>query len=161
MFSFEGDDANWPLVTCRSETVARLRTGQFERATYLKIPIEGVANCAAEGIPDVPDLERRTYTDLLLQLVADNTAATSDDTTPAATAAVEASVGLISRAFAAAEVSGPSVVVDALSPERLATIARWMLKAGEIVHRIDVRDGMLMLLPAQSHYIEGDADPDT
>ena len=51
VFQFEGDDANWPLLVCRSETLARLRAGQFRRATYLRIPPAGAHNCAREGVP--------------------------------------------------------------------------------------------------------------
>ena len=77
------------------------------------------------------------------------------------TAAVEAASGALSRAFAAAEVSGPAWAVKAASPGFLAQVGRDLVRRGESLHVIEVRDGKVSLMPAASWHFEGGAHPDT
>lgn len=80
---------------------------------------------------------------------------------PTATAALEACAGVVSRAFAVAEVEGPSWARDALSPACLSMIGRALIRRGEILFAIDAEDGALKLWPAADHDIDGGYDPDT
>ena len=80
---------------------------------------------------------------------------------PSATAALEMCAGTVGRSFASAEASGRPGVVAALTPDCLELIGRSLVRQGEIVFLIDTTMGGLKLLPAQSHDIEGDPDPDT
>ena len=107
----------------------------------------------------IAELERRdsSYTDVL---VASLTANASGETTafPTATAALEACSGLVGRAFASAAVSAPDAVREALTPDFLALLGRALIRRGELVALVDVRDGRLMLWPASSHDIDGSYD---
>ena len=79
----------------------------------------------------------------------------------AATGALESAAGLVSRCFAAAEVSGPDHAVQALGPNVLAQIGRALIRSGEAVYYLDVQAGRLILLPAQSWDVFGNAQPDS
>ena len=80
---------------------------------------------------------------------------------PSATAALEMCAGTVGRSFASAEASGRAGVVAALTPDCLELIGRALVRQGEIVFLIDTSGGMLKLLPAQSHDVDGDPDPDS
>ena len=71
-------------------------------------------------------------------------------------AALEACAGIIGRSFAAAEVTGADI-----SPSQMCLIGRSLLKKGEIVFRIDTRNGKVQLFPAASHDISGEYNPDS
>ena len=75
-----------------------------------------------------------------------------------ATAALEASAGLTGRSFAAADVSGPSMYTDAITPDLLEIVGRELIRRGELVCLIDTSDG-LALWPAQSYDTDGPPDP--
>ena len=79
---------------------------------------------------------------------------------PTATAALEACAGLVGRAFAAAEITGPDRVTDVLTPDVMNLIGRSLIRKGEIVLMIDVRDARLWLLPASDHDVSGATWPD-
>ncbi|MCY4064817.1 MAG: phage portal protein [Rhodospirillaceae bacterium] len=72
-------------------------------------------------------------------------------------AVVEAAVGLISRAFASADVRGVADprVAAALTPEILAWIARQALTRGEAVAAVAVDGGRVALHPAAAHDVHG------
>ena len=99
-----------------------------------------------------------SYTDALVTAI---TANASGQTTafPTATAALESCSGLVGRAFAAAEVSGPDYVLEALTPDCLSLIGRTLIRKGEILFGIEVMDGRLMLWPVSSHGVDGEHDP--
>ena len=78
---------------------------------------------------------------------------------PTATAALETASGIIARAFASAEVNGPSWAVRALSPACLALIGRALIRQGEFLAAIDVDGGELRLWPAADHDVTGGYDP--
>ena len=78
-----------------------------------------------------------------------------------ATAALEACAGLVGRAFAACDVHGPDYVEEALDPSTMMLIGRSLIKDGEIIFKIEVMDGKLMLWPATSHDVVGGHDPRT
>ena len=106
-------------------------------------------------------LEKRedaSYTDTLIQLLV-NQAAGSTTALPTATAALEASSGLVARSLASASVSGPPWAESALSAPILALIGRSLFRSGEIVFRIVVDGGEVRLVPAAYHDIMGGADP--
>ena len=76
------------------------------------------------------------------------------------TGAVEACAALYSAAFAVAEVKGaPSMIADALTPAVRALIARNLIRYGEDLHLLDVREGALYLSPVGSHDLRGGPDP--
>ena len=79
----------------------------------------------------------------------------------AATGALEAASGLISRCFAAAQVSGPAHAVQVLGPDVLSQVGRALIRQGEAVYFMDVQAGRLILLPAQSWDVFGAAHPDS
>ena len=101
-----------------------------------------------------------SYTDVL---VAALTANAGGQTTafPTATAALEACAGAVGRAFAAAIVTGPDSFAAALSPDCMGQIGRSLIRRGEWLARIEVTGGTLRLLPAASHDMAGDPDPET
>lgn len=78
-----------------------------------------------------------------------------------ATAALETCAGFVSRAFAAAEVKAPETVKAALDPYCLALIGRALIRRGDLVFLIDVKEGRLTLLPASSCDVYGEPDPAT
>ena len=74
----------------------------------------------------------------------------------AGTAAVEVAAGALSRAFAAAEVSGPAWVRRAISPEFLGQVGRELVRSGQSMHVIEVSElGELGLLPCSSWDFDG------
>ena len=99
-----------------------------------------------------------SYTDAL---IASITANAGGQTTafPTATAALEACVGFVGRAFATAEIKAPGFATTALDPATLSMIGRALIRRGEILFLIRVdRDGLL-LLPAASYDVNGGPDP--
>ena len=104
--------------------------------------------------------ERRSgaYTDALVSRIVD---AASGSTSPlaAATAAVEAVAGILARSFAAAAVSGPEQLTEALTPGCLAMMGRAMIRCGDVVFLIEVQRGRLRLVPVESHDVFGGYDP--
>ena len=101
-----------------------------------------------------------SYTDALVSLLQQG-AGGGTGASVAATGALEAASGLISRCFAAAEVSGPAHAVQVLGPDVLAQVGRALIRQGEALYFMDVRAGRLLLLPAQSWDIFGSAHPST
>ena len=75
-----------------------------------------------------------------------------------ATAALESAAGLTGRSFAAADVSGPDMFTDAITPDLLEVIGRELIRRGELCCLIDTSDG-LALWPAQSYDVDGPPDP--
>ena len=76
------------------------------------------------------------------------------------TGALEGCVGLIGRAFAAAEVGSAPMVETALNPYILEMAGRALIRRGEIVFMIDTVGGKLRLLPADSWDVDGGPRPD-
>ena len=65
------------------------------------------------------------------------------------TAAIEAAAGALSRAFAAAEVDGPSWAQEAVNPVWLAQVGRSLIREGASISVIVMgADGMVELVPA-------------
>ena len=77
------------------------------------------------------------------------------------TAAVEAASGALSRAFAAAEVTGPPWAQRAVTAAFMAQVGRDLVRRGQSLHVIQVHGGRVSLLPAASWHFEGDAHPDS
>ena len=99
-----------------------------------------------------------SYTDAVVALIAEQ-ASGATLAKPAATGALEASASIIARCFAGADVSGPDVFRAALGPAVLSMIGRSLIRQGEIVFAIEVRDGAVVLIPAASWDVTGDVDP--
>ena len=85
--------------------------------------------------------------------------AENSDAKSQATAAVEACSGVLARAFAAAEISGPENVIAGLTPGFMAMIGRALIRRGELVAVMEVTDGRLMLLPSSYHDVWGSHRP--
>ena len=101
-----------------------------------------------------------SFSDAVVRLLEAQAAGTAADAS--STAAVEAASGALSRAFAAAEVSGPSYVQGAVRPTFLSQVGRDLVRRGDSMHVITVSPmGKLSLLPCSSWHFEGDADPET
>ena len=75
-----------------------------------------------------------------------------------ATSAAEISAGLIGRALASAKVKPDNIITQSLTPGLLNMIGRSLIYRGEIVFRISVGSGGL-LLPSQNIQVFGKADP--
>ena len=109
-----------------------------------------------------PTIERRqtSQTDLLVAAIQASARSVVDAT---ATSATEAAAGALSRAFAAAEVSGPPWAKRAISPAFLAQVGRELVRAGQSMHVVSVSDlGAVELLPCSSWDIGGaGASPST
>ena len=99
-----------------------------------------------------------SYTDALVSLIVEQSSG-STLAKPAATAALEASSSIVARCFAAADVSAPDQYREALGPSTLSLIGRSLIRDGEAVFAIEIRDGRVVLIPAASWDVEGDADP--
>ena len=100
------------------------------------------------------------FSDAVVRLIEAQAAGTAADAS--STAAVEAASGALSRAFASAEVVGPSWVQEAVTPGVLAQVGRDLIRSGDSMHVIRMgADGMVQLIPASSWHWEGSHDPAT
>ena len=96
----------------------------------------------------------------VVRLIEAQAAGTAADAS--STAAVESASGALSRAFASAEVVGPSWVQEAVTPGVLAQVGRDLIRLGDSMHVIRMgADGMVQLIPASSWHWEGTHDPAT
>ena len=101
-----------------------------------------------------------SFTDAVLRMLEAQAAGSVAST--ASTAAVEAAAGALSRALAAAEVSGPEWIRGAVSGEFLGQVGRDLVRSGQSMHVLDVDpSGRVSLLPAASWQFEGGAHPST
>ena len=111
----------------------------------------------------IEELETRadtSYTDALVSALQRNAQGrVANPSSPMATAALETCAGLIGRAFAAAEITGPEIIASALTPELMTLIGRSLIRKGEILFQIDTSTGRLRLFPAASHTVAGGTDP--
>ena len=98
------------------------------------------------------------YTEIISRLIEAQAAGTTQQAS--ATAAMEAAAGLLSRAFAGAEVDAPDDIAEALAPRCLALIGRDLVRVGESLHVIRMGP-RLRLAPCSTWYWEGDSDPAT
>ena len=94
------------------------------------------------------------YTDAVIALLQTQATGTSTPT-ESATAALEACSGLVARAFSAAEVSGPSLMIEPLTPSFMSMIGRALIRRGDFVAYLDVTDGMLNAYPASDWDVWG------
>ena len=100
-----------------------------------------------------------SYTDGVVQALLSRASGTHAD--PAATAAVEAAAGALSRAFASAEITPNTPATRGITPDVLAQIGRALIVHGEIVLILAVAEGRVRLLPAASFDVTGAADVST
>ena len=103
---------------------------------------------------------RGAFYDLVLRQIEAQASGTAANVS--STAAVEAASGALSRAFASAEVDGPSWVQDAVTPSVLAQVGRDLIRRGASMHIIrSGRGGRINLIVADSWHFEGHDDPDS
>ena len=102
-----------------------------------------------------------SFTDTLVAQIL-STATGASLALPRSTGALETCSGVLSRAFAAAEIQGPLWVKQALTPQLLALIGRALIREGEVVLAVgaDSVDG-LSLTPVSDHDVTGVFDPKT
>ena len=94
------------------------------------------------------------YSDAIVRLL--ESAAANKTIDASSTAAVEAAAGALSRAFMAAEVSGPTWALKALNPVFLGQVGRDLIRSGSSMHRMDIDGmGMLKLTPSSQWYFTG------
>ncbi|MCY3812454.1 MAG: phage portal protein [Gammaproteobacteria bacterium] len=97
------------------------------------------------------------YTDLILQAqLADAEGKTIG---ASATAALEIAAGLVGRSLAAARVT-PEPIAEAVSADFLDLAGRTLVRRGESVWRIDIRDGRLHLDPCGDWDVRGGWQPE-
>ena len=101
-----------------------------------------------------------SYTDVLIASLVSRAQGKSL-AVPSATAALEACSGTVGRGFAAAEVTGPDPIIQALTPGIMEMIGRSLIRTGELVLLIDSSSGSLRLVPTQTHDIKGGPRPET
>ena len=99
------------------------------------------------------------YTQIISRLIEAQAAGTTQ--IASATAATEATAGLLSRSLAAAVVEGPGDVAGIVTPRSLGQIGRDLIRVGESLHVLRYMGGRMILIPASTWYWEGDADPAT
>ena len=99
-----------------------------------------------------------SYTDALVSLIVEQSSGATL-AKPAATAALEASAAIVARCFAAADVNAPDQYREALGPSTLSLIGRALIRQGEVLFAIEAANGRVVLIPAASWDVEGDADP--
>ena len=106
-----------------------------------------------------PEQRDSSFTDsLVAQIVSQASGGTL--ARPSGTGALEASASIIARCFAAAQISGPPHFIAALGPSVMSMIGRSLIRQGEILFAIEVRDdGRVELVPAASWDVTGDSDP--
>ena len=108
-----------------------------------------------------PEPEKRQstqpFTDAIVSAIAQQAGGnlTGD---PTAVGALEMSAGCYSRAFAGATVQGSDMAKRALTPAVLGNIGRSLIRRGESVYLIDVRQGALHLQPVGSWDVRGPAE---
>ena len=104
--------------------------------------------------------ETTSYSDALIDLIIAR--ATGDIAKTGATAALETIAGLVSRAFAAAEVDGPAPLAAALDANTRAMIGRGLIRGGEclFVPQMDTSMG-LKLRPASAWTVTGNHRAET
>ena len=100
-----------------------------------------------------------SYTDLLVSYALSRANATG--AAPAATGALEAASGLVSRCFAAADVSAPAHAQAALDPGFFSQVGRALIRTGEAVYFLSVEGSNLTLTPAETWDVSGGSDPST
>ena len=99
--------------------------------------------------------DAQPFTDAItaaIQAQAGATATASSD----ATAALECAAGIVSRAFASAEVRDGGMAGEALRPHVLGLIGRNLIRRGESLFLVDVGGAVPTLLPAGSWDVRGD-----
>ena len=108
------------------------------------------------------EIRESSFTDALVQQIVSQAGGRAT-ATPAATGALEAAAGMVSRCFAAATVNGPAHLAVAVTPAILSTIGRALIRRGELVLAIDVDPltAAVRLLPASTWDVTGDYDPAT
>ncbi len=100
-----------------------------------------------------------SYTDGVVQALLSRASGTHADV--AATAAVEAAAGALSRAFASAEITPNTPATRGITPDVLGQIGRALIVHGEIVLILAVHEGQVRLSPASSWNVTGAADAST
>ena len=100
-----------------------------------------------------------SYTDGVVEALLSRASGTHADV--AATAAVEAAAGALSRAFASAEIAPNTPATRGITPDVLAQIGRALIVHGEIVLMLAVAEGRVRLLPVASFDVTGAADSTT
>ena len=101
-----------------------------------------------------------SYTDALVSLIVEQSSGATL-AAPAATAALEASASIVARCFASADVNAPDQYREALGASTLSMIGRSLIRQGEVLFAIEANNGRVVLLPAASWDVEGNADPAT
>ena len=94
------------------------------------------------------------YSDIILNALTAQAAGTSGGNA-LTIAAVEAAAGQYARAFAGCEVKASERIKEALTPSLLSLIARNLIRYGESVHVIEVKQGDVTLIPAGSWNVTG------
>ena len=98
-----------------------------------------------------------SFTDVLIRTIVNNAGGTVAN--PTATAALEMASGTIARAFMEAEVQGPDSLANTLTPSVLGMMARELIRNGEYIAFIEVKDGVPMLTPSSYTTVHGSYDP--
>ena len=134
-------------------------------APYPPIPelVEPSALARRDTDVDAPQRERRNsggdFPNFVVRAIeagALGSTATADATF---SGAIEAAAGFMSRTLAAAKVTGPDWARQAITPTVLGQIGRDLIRDGESLHKISVRDGRVWLLPSSSWNWHGGSSP--
>lgn len=99
------------------------------------------------------------YTDVLTALLTAR--AEGGPVDPAATAALECAAGLVARSFAVAKVEPEGARTAALRPSVLASIGRQLIRHGDVLFALRVRQDRVQALPVPHWEVHGEPDPDS
>ena len=99
-----------------------------------------------------------SYTDALIRTIVAQAGSTVAN--PSATGALEMASGTIARAFMAAELESPGDIT-ALTPGLLSMIGRELIRRGEWIGLIEVKNGRPMIYPVAYVTVNGGYDPDS
>ena len=101
---------------------------------------------------------RESYSDRIVNEIVDRSYSRSK-TSKYAIAALEAASGLVGRAFASADIEATDLIRSALSPSLLQLIGRQLIRRGEFLGLIQVKDSGVLILPCETSSITGGVDP--
>ena len=123
---------------------------------------DGTRNAHGVFLPAAPETRQSTqpFTDAIVSAIAAQAGGTAVGSSDSV-GALEMAAGAYSRAFAGATVQASDTVKKALSPAILGSIARSLIRRGESVYMINVRQGALHLQPVGSWDVRGGWEPES
>ena len=103
---------------------------------------------------------RSSYTESAIQAMVDGALASTSNLQQ--TGALETAANIIAKGFISSTIqNAPVYVMEAISAEWLGYVGRNLIRCGEVVFKIEVSEGSVMLIPAADWDVRGDPNPTT